>query len=106
MLTFGSLAGNQPYLTLSLYRVGTEPISSVPFAAELDRLGRESRATLLQAGPLAALATGFGQFETADVRLVSGASGTPCLSFRNADAGAGVMRIRADLRHLRTADRA
>ena len=93
LLTFGSIGGDQPYLKLSLYRVGTEPVAAVPFRAELDRLLQEGRAKLLQAGAPATLATRFGRFETADVRLVSGAIGTPCLGFRNGDADGGVLRI-------------
>ena len=93
VLTFGSTGGDQPYLKLSLYRIGTEPIAAVPFGAELDRLARESRARLLQAGAPATLATAFGPFETADMRLVSGALGAPCLGFRNAEAGGGILRI-------------
>ncbi len=93
VLTFGNLQGDQPYLRLSLYRTGTEATAPLAFGADLDRLGQESGLGLTRASAPTALATRFGAFEAADLRLVYDRMPTPCLGFRSSHGEAAILRI-------------
>lgn len=93
ILTFGDLQGSEPYLRLSLYRTGSEAVTPPSFAADLDRLGRESGLGLTRMDVPTAIATRFGTFEAADLRLVENRIPTPCLGFRNTPVESAILRI-------------
>ena len=94
VLSFGSLDGrDEPFLRLSIYRIGSEAGPPLPLKAELDRMGRQSGMVLVSSGAQAALATRFGPFEGADVRLQSVSIAAPCLGFGSAPSNDAVLRI-------------
>ncbi len=86
ILTFGKLSGgDEPFIRLMLYRVGTEEAPQAPLFVELVRLTAAAGLSVTRSLTPEDLATRFGDFETADIDLVAGAGmPTPCLGFRGA----------------------
>ena len=84
ILTFGKLNGSDaPFIRLMLYRVGTEEAPQAPLFVELVRQAAAAGLSIARSLPPEALATRFGDFETADIDLAAGTDApTPCLGFR------------------------
>lgn len=85
ILTFGKFSGEEPFIRLMLYRVGTEQAPQAPLFVELARLAAAAGLSVPRSLAPEDLATRFGDFETADLDLAAGAGlPTPCLGFRAA----------------------
>jgi hypothetical protein len=85
ILTFGKLNGEEPFLRLMLYRVGTEPAPQAPLFVDLARMAAMADLWIARSLTPAELATRFGAFEAADIDLAAEASAPrSCLGFRGA----------------------
>jgi hypothetical protein len=89
-LTFGTFDSNQPWLHLTLYRMGAEEAGQAPFFVDIARRGAPAGLAVARMGQPKPLATRFGMFQVADFTLdgYSGAAGhgMKCLGFRLAEA--------------------
>jgi hypothetical protein len=89
-LTFGTFDSNQPWLHLTLYRIGSEDSGPAPFFVDMARRAAPAGLAVAHMGQPKPLPTRFGSFQVAEFTLEgqSGASGqsTKCLGFRLADA--------------------
>ena len=98
VMTFGRMGDAGPFLQLSLLRAG-DPAEAVAdgsvdgLADGLARLAgtRGLSATRVRAG--APVDTRLGRFEAADLLLWADGAATPCLGFRGARDGGGVLQV-------------
>ena len=85
-LSFGTFDSNQPWLHVTLYRIGSEEAVLAPFFVDMARRAAPAGLAVARMGQPDKLPTRFGAFEVADFTLEgrSGASGqsTRCLGFR------------------------
>lgn len=89
-LTFGTFTGGGPFLRLTLYRVGAEPVPQEPFFLEIARIAATANLAVTRSLASTELATRFGLFEAADIDLAVGKGAPmPCLGFRGAGLGGG-----------------
>jgi hypothetical protein len=85
-LTFGTFGTDQPWLHLTLYRLGADVAVVAPFFVDMARRAAPAGLAVARMGQPAPLPTRFGTFEVADFTLAgqAGAAGssTQCLGFR------------------------
>ncbi len=93
IVTFGEARVDAPFLALSFDRLGRTPTAARAFADDIEGMARDSGLGAVHASAPTALATRFGPFEAADIRLAEGGVQTPCLGFRNSSGGNGILRI-------------
>lgn len=94
-LTFGTFDSNQPWLHLTLYRIGTADSGPAPFFVDMARRAAPAGFSIARMGQPKPLPTRFGPFEAADFTLEGKAAlpgqSTRCVGFRL--AGANVLQI-------------
>jgi hypothetical protein len=94
-LSLGTFGSDQPWLHLTLYRMGTEEADRAPFFVDMARRAAPAGLSVARMGQPKPLATRFGTFEVADFTLEGQAAvpgqSTRCLGFRL--AGAKVLQI-------------
>jgi hypothetical protein len=84
-LGFGRLEGPDPYLRLTVYRIGNEATHRVSFYVDLARRAAAAGLSIGHSPQLQEAMTRFGLFEVADVDLIDKEGlPTPCLGFRTA----------------------
>jgi hypothetical protein len=85
-LTFGTFGADQPWLHLTLYRMGSEEATAAPFFVDMARRAAPAGLAVAHMSKPTALSTRFGAFQVADFTLEApaGTSGqsTQCLGFR------------------------
>jgi hypothetical protein len=85
-LTFGTFGTDQPWLHLTLYRLGADEALATPFFVDMARRAAPAGLAVARMGQPAPLPTRFGTFEVADFTLAgqvgAAGSGTQCLGFR------------------------
>jgi hypothetical protein len=88
-LTFGTFGADQPWLHLTLYRIGSEDADLAPFFVDMARRAAPAGLAVAHMGQPKALPTRFGMFDVADFTLTAPAGAadpsTKCLGFRLAD---------------------
>lgn len=90
MLVFGDFDGAQPYLRLTLYRVGSETVPQSPLFVALARMAAQAGLSIVRSLSPAALETRFGSLEAADIDLAASTGATtPCLGFRGSALAGG-----------------
>lgn len=97
-LTLGQFAGSGPYLRLDLRRTSAEKRPSPDFFLDLTRHAAGAGLSAFKIGQPAPLATRFGAFEGADIRLTlaapEGAGGERvCAAFRLPAAKSGLFEV-------------
>ncbi|HEX4768525.1 MAG TPA: hypothetical protein VH414_19825 [Lichenihabitans sp.] len=93
IVTFGEARVDAPFLALSFYRLGRAPEAAAPFADDIEDMARDTGLGAVRASAPSVLATRFGPFEAADIRLAEGGVQTPCLGFRNSPGASNTLRI-------------
>ena len=82
-LAFGTLAGDEAALRLTLYRRGMEPYAPSPVFADIARLAAEAGLSVARSGLPDLMPSRFGPFQVAEVALSAGGTAArPCSAFR------------------------
>ncbi len=90
ILMFGDPQGDQSWLKLSLYRIGAEATSTRDDLADMVQgFGFE----MTNSAEPTLLATRFGSFEAADMRIGAPSGPRPCLGFRSMQAPDAALRV-------------
>ena len=93
IVTFGEARADAPFLGLSFDRLGRAPEAPRAFADDIEDMARDSGLGGVRASAPSELATRFGPFEAADIRLAEGGVQAPCLGFRNSPGANKILRI-------------
>lgn len=82
-LAFGTLAGEEPALRLTLYRQGSETYAPAPAFADIVQLAAGAGLSVVRSGLPDLMTTRFGKFQVTNVTLSGGAaSSAACSGFR------------------------
>jgi hypothetical protein len=83
-LAYGMPKPGEPYLRITFYRTGAEPIVETTLFVDMARLAAEAGLAVTRNGRPTLVDTRFGVFEVSDVTVAGKGPAATCLGFRHA----------------------